>query len=76
LLVQAFIPEFAVETFNVGILLRLAWLDKAQLQLLPIGPLVQRLADKFRAIVYRYRFWQSPAFCQPLQHIDNPPPRQ
>lgn len=47
MLVQAFIPELAVEAFNVSVLLRVAKLDEAQVQSLAISPLfIEHLAGK------------------------------
>jgi hypothetical protein len=48
---QAFIPEFAMEAFDVSVLPRLAGLDATQMQALAVSRFIQCLAGKFRPVV-------------------------
>lgn len=54
-LVQALVPERPVETFDVGVLHRLAGLDEMQAHAALIGPGVQGLPGELRPIVHHDR---------------------
>lgn len=49
--IQAFIPKLAVETLDVGILLRLTRFNEVQLQSVCIGPGIEHLAGELGAVV-------------------------
>ena len=51
MLIQTFIPEFAIQAFHKGILRRLSWLDKAQCDARFLTPEEHGLAGKFCPIV-------------------------
>ena len=51
MVVQALIPEPAVEALNERILCRFARLDQLELHAMLVGPLVQCLAGEFRPLV-------------------------
>jgi len=51
MLVKAFVPKFAVEALNVGVLCRLAWLDQLQLYALSIGPFVESFVSELWDLV-------------------------
>lgn len=51
LLVEAFVAQTAVETLHVGVLIRLAWLDQAQLQTSLVGFRHHRLAIEILVFV-------------------------
>jgi len=50
-LIETFIPEFAVERFHIGILCRLAGLDKPELHPGFLRPFKHRPGSQFRAVV-------------------------
>lgn len=52
-LVQALIPEPAVEAFDVGVLDRFPWLDEVQLDAVIRRPRIERDAPKLAAVVER-----------------------
>ena len=51
MLVQATVPELAVETFHKGILCRLAWLNKVQLRTCLLAPEEHGLRRHLRAVI-------------------------
>jgi len=51
MLIQAALPELAIEALHEGILGRLSRLDKVQLYLIVLGPEEHGLRGKFRAVV-------------------------
>ncbi len=51
MLVQAFIPEPSVETFDKRVLDQFSRLDKVQPHAVPISPFIERLADQLRAVI-------------------------
>lgn len=54
LLVEAFIPQTAVERLDVAVLLRLAGIDVVPLDLVVVCPFQNGLARELRAIVRNY----------------------
>lgn len=52
--IQALIPKATVETLNKSVLRWLTWLDKSQLHTMLKGPLIERAAGKFRALISSY----------------------
>ena len=55
MLVQALVPEAAVEAFDKGILFRLAWLDEGERGAMLISPLIHSLAAKLRPVAAHNR---------------------
>jgi hypothetical protein len=53
--IQVFIAKASVKTLNKSVLCRLAGLDKTQLHAMLKGPLIERAAGKFRALINSYR---------------------
>lgn len=53
-IIQAFIPKATVETLNKSVLRWLSWLDKPQLYTMLKGPLFERAAGKFQALIGSY----------------------
>lgn len=53
--IQAFIAKASVKTLNKSVLCRLAGLDKPQFYAMLKGPLIERAAGKFRALISSYR---------------------
>lgn len=68
LLVQALVPQLAVEAFALAVLRRLARRDPMQLDATLVGPLVERLRGEFKSLYitssfgfpYRAIAWSSP----------------
>ena len=56
-LIQPFMPDRSVVTFDIGVLLRLSGLDMLQGDTSVFGPLRQAAADIFRAIIDPDRVW-------------------
>ena len=50
-LIEAFIAHGSVKAFNIGVLLRFAWLDINQHNAFALRPLLVVVADEFRAVV-------------------------
>ena len=50
--VQALGAEFAIETFDVAVVRRLAWPGKVEHDTLVIGPQVEITRDKFTAVIH------------------------
>jgi len=50
-LIQTLIPEPPIETLDVGILGRLAWVDEVQLHAVVICPGIKRAPSQFGAII-------------------------
>lgn len=67
-LVEAFVAQAAVEALDVGVLVRLAWLDQAQLNTALVRPRHHRLAAELLAVVSADHLWQTPCQRQPIQH--------
>ena len=76
MLVEAFVAELAIETFDVGILHGLAWPNERQGDSCLIGPGIQRPAGKLRLVVHGDGSRQATHFCQPFKHVGNPQSRQ
>lgn len=49
--IQAFTLKATVETLNKSVLRWLSWLDKSQFHTMLKGPLFERAAGKFRALI-------------------------
>ena len=56
-LIQAFVPELAVEAFHKSILSWLTWLNEAQANAFGFAPEEHRLAGKLAANVANNRIW-------------------
>ena len=69
MLVQAFLPEAAVEAFNVGVLRWLAGFDEIELNAMIVSPSVKRTAPEFRAVVHDQNVRVSALTGDPLQHF-------
>ena len=52
--IQVFIPKATVETLNKSVLRWLTWLDKPLLHTMFKGPLIERVAGKFQALIGSY----------------------
>lgn len=72
MLVQALIPEAAIETLDIRILGRLAWVDEIQLNAVVIGPGIKRSTAKLRSIVDDQNVRVSPLACNPVQQFHDP----
>lgn len=59
MLVEAFVPEFPIETLHVGILDRLARFDEAEPDAGPLRPKEHGLTGQFRAVVHDDLFRQT-----------------
>lgn len=59
MLVQAFVPEFPIQTFDKGILCRLAWLNETQFGARLLLPEKHPLTGEFCPVVANYLFRQS-----------------
>lgn len=51
--IQAFVAEFAVETLQVAVLHGFTWVDEIEGNVVFIGPDIERLPGKLRAIIQR-----------------------
>lgn len=74
MVVQAFIPKAPVETFDVGVLCRLPWLNQLQLHTIAVGPLVKRLAGEFRALICADGRGLATKACRLIKYIGNVQP--
>jgi transposase InsO family protein len=63
--IQAFIPEFAVEAFHIGIINRLPGSDEMELYPVLIRPCIQGVAYELRAVVH-YNPRRKPPNCRYL----------
>ncbi len=72
-LVQTFVPEFAIQAFHKGILRRLSWLDKAQCDTRSLTPEKHCLAGKFCPIVASNLLGFASLFDQLVQESDDLP---
>ena len=61
MLIEALVPELAVEALDIGILGRLPWLNKAEFDVVRIGPGIKGFTDKFRAVVHGDDIRQTPS---------------
>src|SRR6202049_3554640 len=75
-LTQALITELAVEAFDIGILIRLPWSDKRQLDIRAVSPRIEYLAFELRAMIDGDRLRQSAGLGQSIQHGLHPRPRE
>ncbi len=73
-LVQALVAEAAVETLNVGILIRLAGLDEVQPNAVGVSPRVERSADELGPIVRDQDCRRPARLDESLEDLDDPPP--
>ena len=71
-LVQALVPEPAIEALDVGVLVRLAWPDERQLHAGFVSPAVEHLAVELRTMIHRDGSEQPADVSQPLQHRFHP----
>ena len=67
MLLQAFVPELAVQAFHKGVLRWLPGLDKAQLGIPFPGPEEHRLAGELRAVVADDQRWERSLISQFVQ---------
>ena len=74
--VEAFLVQPRVETLDVRVLDRLAPFDKLQMDAMIMGPLVEDLAAKFRAIISLNHDWEATRFVQAPQNSSNAFTRQ
>ena len=75
-LVQAFVPQPAVEALDVRVLDRLAGLNEVQLHSLAVGPGIQGGTGELRAVIDRNCFGKPAELGQPIQHLGYPKARQ
>src|SRR5262245_22115963 len=75
-LVQALVTESAVETLDVGILIRLAGFDEVQPDAVGVGPCIQRSADELGSIVRDQDCRCPPRLDEALEDLDDPPPAE
>lgn len=71
-LVQAFIAELSIESFDEGVLDGLARFDEVKPDAVTVRPFIQRLADQLRAIIDNDSARQLPCLRQALQDPDHP----
>src|SRR5438034_9902729 len=69
-LVEALVPQAAVEALDEGVLDGLAGLDEAQTHAAFIGPLIERPASKLGAVVQRDLSRSCPALGDHIEHIE------
>ena len=62
---QPVISHCAVEPFDIGILLRIAWLDVTQRDVMLLRPVFELLADVFRTVITADGRW----FATPRYHL-------
>ena len=67
-LVQAFVPEGAVETLDVGVLCRAARLDQQVLDTVLLSPGHEGPASEFRPVVRPDCLWVAPELRRPVQN--------
>ena len=72
MLIQPFVPDGSVEAFDVGILLRLARLDKERVDATLHRPGAKLMADDFWPIVSANDSWRSSPLDDLVQRTDNP----
>lgn len=65
--VEAFVPEFAVETLHIGVLCRLAGLYQFQLNAMVVGPLIQGFTREFRGLIRSDRSGVAPELRDGIQ---------
>ncbi len=68
--VQAFVSELAVETFDVTILPRAAWLDVRRTYIDRFKEPTHSTCDEFRTIVASNELWKSSDREQVYQHVN------
>jgi hypothetical protein len=71
-LVEPFMPHGAVVALDVGVLLRLAWLDVLDGNPMFLGPFHQLFTDVFRAVVHPDGAGLAPPFDDPVEAADDP----
>ena len=71
-LVVPFMPDSAIVTLNIGVLLRLSGLDVLDGDALFLCPYSERLADVFGAIVDPDHAWFSAPFNDPVEAASDP----
>src|SRR6266446_7761259 len=72
-LVETLVAEPAVETLDVGILIRLARLDEVQPDALGVGPCIEGPADELGSIVRDEHRRARARLDEPLEHLDHSP---
>ena len=76
MLVQALIPEPAIETFDVRVLGRLARIDELKLHAVVIGPSIKGSTSVFGAVINDQNIRVSAFAHDPVQEFRNPVARQ
>src|SRR6266404_1445526 len=72
-LVETLVAEPAVETLDVGILIRLARLDEVQPDAWGVGPCIEGPADELGSIVRDEHRRSRARLDEPLEHLDDSP---
>ena len=68
-LAQPAVADRSVVAFDVGILLWIAWLDEFQLDVVPVRPHFQVLADELRAVVGENPIRMAPIRNYAIKHM-------
>ena len=68
MLVQALIPQLAIEALHEAVLLRLARRDVVPLDAIPLRPLEHGVAGKLRAVVGDDHLWLATLDHDPVEH--------
>lgn len=71
MVVQAFIPEASIETFDVDVLRRLPCLNRLELHAIMVALSVKCLAGEFRALIRADGRGLATKACRLIEHIDN-----
>lgn len=71
MLVQALVPELAVERFDVGVLHGLARANEGEHDVICVGPGIQHLAFELRAMINSDRLGQPADIGQAFEHRDD-----
>ncbi len=69
--VQAFFTKPAIETFDIGVLSRLARIDKVELHAVIIGPAIERTTSEFRPVINGQNIWIVAFAGNAFQHLHN-----
>ena len=59
ILIQALLPQPAVEAFDESIVSRLPWPAELELQVMAMSPGIERLGDELAAVIAFDRLWQT-----------------
>lgn len=69
MLVEEFVAQAAIKTLDAGILIRLAWLNQAQLHASLVGPRHHHLAAELLTVFGPEHLRHASGQCQPIQHL-------